>query len=639
MRVKLFSVLLGLLTVLATVLVLGRTVKAAVIPATGLTGGAAVITDRDGKVVTETSTLSKWSDYTVKYDWSVRDGQPIAAGDTATVDLPAGTVAPVDLSFPLKNDNGRVVGIFTIKAGETSGEITFNDTLAQTGTNRAGTLQFYVKGTADSDVHFDWKLNKIGWIGSYDDHGLPANLTWNIAFNPTGQNIGTVVVNDTLGPNQSYLPGSVVAQTGSYNNAGNFVQSGTIVPQVVVNGNQLTFTFSNVTTAVNMVYNSKLTKVNEGSNDWINSASMNGTTVSGNVSYGGNGTGHGDNQLGSVTLTKRDSTTKAVLRGAEYQLRDSTGEVIESGLTTNENGDINITDLIPGQYQFVETKAPVGYTLNSTPINFKIDADTVATPVEVTQFDETAVVTGSVVLTKVAANSGQTLAGAIYNLKDGAGQTIRHGLKTDTRGQIRVDELVPSRYQFIETKAPAGYALNQTPLDFTIVEGQTAAVTVKATDQLVQPIKPEQPGATKPVKPSPIKPEQPGDTESAQPSPTKPKQPGTTKPAEPSTSEPKQPSSTKPAESSTTIPEQSSTNTSQITGLNNGTTDSNVTVPNGQDSVGSTGNGSLAVAADQSGQVSKAVTLPQTSENHQSLLIAILGLALLLLMLVWLPAK
>lgn len=38
MRVKLFSVLLGLLTVLATVLVLGRTVKAAVIPATGLTG-------------------------------------------------------------------------------------------------------------------------------------------------------------------------------------------------------------------------------------------------------------------------------------------------------------------------------------------------------------------------------------------------------------------------------------------------------------------------------------------------------------------------------------------------------------------------------------------------------------------------
>ncbi|AWL15129.1 LPXTG cell wall anchor domain-containing protein [Lactiplantibacillus plantarum] len=45
------------------------------------------------------------------------------------------------------------------------------------------------------------------------------------------------------------------------------------------------------------------------------------------------------------------------------------------------------------------------------------------------------------------------------------------------------------------------------------------------------------------------------------------------------------------------------------------------------------------MATDQSGQVSKAATLPQTSENHQSLLIAILGHAVLLLMLVWLPAK
>lgn len=63
-------------------------------------------------------------------------------------------------------------------------------------------------------------------IGSYDEHGLPATLTWNIAFNPSGKNLGTVVVNDTLGSNQSYLSDSVIAQTGAYNDAGNFVQSG-----------------------------------------------------------------------------------------------------------------------------------------------------------------------------------------------------------------------------------------------------------------------------------------------------------------------------------------------------------------------------------------------------------------------------
>ena len=665
MRVKLFSVLLGLLTVLATVLVLGRTVKADVITATGLTGSAAVVTDRDGKVITDTSTLSKWEDFTVKYDWSVRDGQPIAAGDTATVELPAGTVAPVDLSFPLKDDNGRVVGNFTIKACETSGVITFNEALAQTGTNRAGVLQFYVKGTADSDVHFDWKLNKIGWIGSYDEQGLPATLTWNIAFNPTGQNVGTVVVNDTLGPNQSYIPGSVVAQTGSYNNAGNFVQSGTIVPQVVVNGNQLTFTFSNVTTAVNMVYNSKLTKVTEGSNNWNNSASMNGTTVSGNVSYGGNGTGNGDNQLGSVTLTKQDATTKAALSGAEYQLMDSTGEVIQSGLTTDENGDINITDLIPGHYQFVETKAPTGYTLNSTPIDFTIDADMVATPVKVAQFDEKAVVTGSVILTKTAANDGQALAGATYDLKDAAGQTIRHGLVTNTLGQIQIDELAPGRYQFVETKAPAGYELNQTPLDFTIVNGQTAAVTVKATDQPEQPgttapeqpgttepeqpgttepeqpgtTEPEQPGTTAPEQPGTTEPEQPGTTEPEQPGTTEPEQPGTTAPEQPGTTEPEQPGTTVPEQPGTTAPEQPGTTAGQPAGPDNGASDASASVPNGHNQVSSNGHGTLGLPADQAGQTSQATTLPQTNESHQSLIIAVLGLALLLLMIVWVPFK
>ncbi|QLQ51136.1 hypothetical protein H0E85_06055 [Lactiplantibacillus plantarum] len=155
MRNKLFSVLLGLLTVLVTVIVLGRIGQADDVPTAGLTGNEARVTDRYGNVITDTSQLSKWEDFTVEYDWAIRNGQPIAAGDT---ELPNGKVAPVDLGFPLKDDNGRVAGHFKIKAGETAGLITFNDALSQMGTNRASTLQFYVKGTADSDVYFDWKL-------------------------------------------------------------------------------------------------------------------------------------------------------------------------------------------------------------------------------------------------------------------------------------------------------------------------------------------------------------------------------------------------------------------------------------------------------------------------------------------------
>ena len=635
MRNKLFSVLLGLLTVLVTVVVLGRIGQADDVPTAGLTGNEARVTDRYGNVITDTSQLSKWEDFTVEYDWAIRNGQPIAAGDTATVELPNGTVAPVDLSFPLKDDNGRVVGHFTIKAGETAGLITFNDALAQTGTNRAGTLQFYVKGTADSDVHFDWKLNKIGWIGSYDEHGLPATLTWNIAFNPSGKNLGTVVVNDTLGPNQSYLPGSVIAQTGAYNDAGNFVQSGTIVPQVTVDGNQLTFTFSNVTTAVNMVYNSKLTKVSEGSNNWNNAASMNGTTVSGNVSYGGNGTGNGDNQLGSVTLVKRDATTKRELSGAEYQLQDQHGEVIQSGLTTNEKGAINITDLVPGHYRFVETKAPLGYALNPTPINFTVDADTIATPVEVDQFDEKVAVTGAVMLTKTDASNGRALAGATYRLIDATGQTIQQGLVTNAQGQIRVDKLIPGRYQFVETKAPVGYDLNQTPLDFTIVNGQTAVVTVTATDRQAQPTEPEQPGTTEPEQPGTTEPEQPGTTEPEQPGTTEPEQPGTTEPEQPGTTEPERPGTTEPEQPGMPVPGTPSANTTQAT-QNGGMGYPEIMAPGTQ--TGTTARYTLGEPTAPNAQTSKAATLPQTNEGQQHLVMLMLGLVLLLF-LVWVPFR
>ena len=96
MRNKLFSVLLGLLTVLVTVIVLGRIGQADDVPTAGLTGNEARVTDRYGNVITDTSQLSKWEDFTVEYDWAIRNGQPIAAGDT---ELPNGTLHPLIWGF------------------------------------------------------------------------------------------------------------------------------------------------------------------------------------------------------------------------------------------------------------------------------------------------------------------------------------------------------------------------------------------------------------------------------------------------------------------------------------------------------------------------------------------------------------
>ncbi|MBC1872979.1 prealbumin-like fold domain-containing protein, partial [Listeria seeligeri] len=61
-----------------------------------------------------------------------------------------------------------------------------------------------------------------------------------------------------------------------------------------------------------------------------------------------------------------------VLAGAEFELQDSTGKTLQTGLTTNEQGILTVTDLELGDYQLVETKAPAGYELDSTPVVFTI---------------------------------------------------------------------------------------------------------------------------------------------------------------------------------------------------------------------------------------------------------------------------
>ncbi len=48
-------------------------------------------------------------------------------------------------------------------------------------------------------------------------------------------------------------------------------------------------------------------------------------------------------------------------------------KVIRKGLTTDKNGKISASDLRPGDYQFIEVKAPKDYTLSKDPIPFTIE--------------------------------------------------------------------------------------------------------------------------------------------------------------------------------------------------------------------------------------------------------------------------
>ncbi|WP_323686914.1 SpaA isopeptide-forming pilin-related protein [Listeria welshimeri] len=180
-------------------------------------------------------------------------------------------------------------------------------------------------------------------------------------------------------------------------------------------------------------------------------------------------------KAGSVVLTKQDSASKAGLAGAEFELQNASGTKVSDKLVTDANGKIEINDLAPGDYQFVETKAPVGYELDATPVTFTIAFNqSGATSV----VKENTAKTGSVVLTKEASTTKAALAGAEFELQTSIGTKITSNLVTDADGKLVVTDLAPGTYQFVETKAPTGYQVDSTPLTFTIVLNQTAALQI-----------------------------------------------------------------------------------------------------------------------------------------------------------------
>ena len=183
------------------------------------------------------------------------------------------------------------------------------------------------------------------------------------------------------------------------------------------------------------------------------------------------------NYQGSAELIKHDINGQA-LSGAIFKVIDADGKTIKEGLTSDETGKVLIEGLAPGDYSFVETKAPEGYILNTLPVNFSISGEEEGKVKVVMASDNFINYQRSAELIKHD-SQGQALEGAIFKVVDSKGKIIKEDLASDKTGKVLIDNLAPGDYSFIETKAPSGYILNTSKVDFTIStkeEGQPKVV-------------------------------------------------------------------------------------------------------------------------------------------------------------------
>ena len=187
-----------------------------------------------------------------------------------------------------------------------------------------------------------------------------------------------------------------------------------------------------------------------------------------------------DDPLCTLSILKRDAVTNKPLKGAEFLVRDSSGQVIgpNNGLyTTGTDGTVTVTGLAPDSTIVVsEKRAPTGYILDETPKNIVVRSGVANSLI----FDDEPGTT-LIIHKYIEGTENEPLSGVAFKVVDGSGAAVGpdDGIYyTDKAGEIVLEGIEPGTTVIArEIKSVEGYVLDGTPQDIKIVGGRVQNLT------------------------------------------------------------------------------------------------------------------------------------------------------------------
>ncbi|HAB8811415.1 TPA_asm: LPXTG cell wall anchor domain-containing protein [Listeria monocytogenes] len=475
------------------------------------------VTHHDGST---TGNFDFHEEITSNFTWSAKTND-LKSGDKFTVQLSDNIHVANDITFPLMTGDNQVAGEVIVNAAQNLMTVTFND-YVEGRANVKGTIQlqdyFNIQTTTQVTVvpltytfngtstTVDVNVNPTpvvnpdevlvkGGVISTDDTTV---LKWNARLNYANKTINNTVIIDTLGPGQEFIQDSVILSKQTFDQYGNAIPPTSVVPAsdytLTFNSlTKMTIELGDINQSYNLSYQTKITDNTlsaytntisiDGDNFDIQTINVESDATSGSGTAGGN--------YGSFELTKVDKDNlNATLADAEFKLVSDTSGTTYN-LITDSSGKASLSNIPLGIYTLTETKAPVGYVIDSNPVKITINSD--SKTAYTFENEQIPPANGAIEVTKVDSEDAAIhLADTEFKLIDDNEKVVTT-VSTDKNGDANLSDLAPGKYQLVETKAPAGYELNTTPIDVTVKSDETTNITVKNTQTKLTPPTPSNP--------------------------------------------------------------------------------------------------------------------------------------------------